>query len=829
MAAQPKEGTKRNHSLRNFKGVNTQADRRAIPDDQFAWLENVMPIGHGNLKSLPGSGDSIFSSPIVGAVYFMSNAVFGETCYMFMFCQDGSAYQVLLSAPYTVTNFAIAGTFSGNGTAMAQWENTQVCIIDPNNGYFTYDGTTLTAYRGTVQSVTVVNAGIGFSAAPYVYPSTGAAAFSSTIGVNLATLNAAGSGYAVGDVLTISGGTFTEAATIEISALTSGAISGFNLTSPGTYTLAPGLTGVATTGGHGSGATFDLVFGVTSVTVIAPGSGYSTAPDLLIGNSSGIVVLDIVSGTYTACPANPVATTTTGAGTGMTLDLTWGVDIVPTFVSATDAGYVDGDELTVDGGIGAAASLLITNAYFDGTNYYYTASITDVGLYDVPPSNPITASGGSGAGYTVNVEWAARNGTIVAAGSGYLTGDQVIASGGTHGSYPTAATFDYSTPTPVNTTTVLQANLGISANGNCIEVYAGRVWIANDRTIVFSSPDSYSDFDPTNLAGSLVMTDNTMKASISRLYSANNYLYIVGASGINVISNVTVTSPTYTSSGSLITPSNTVFSNTNITSSIGTDMAYSLVTLQRSVLFCNDYGIHALTGTTVQKISDDLDGLFPITEGAGDVSAGLVILHGILCVAFLLTYNGGPLLAIFFNKKWFFASQGATNVAIATGYADPDVPQLYGTNGTYLYKLFDESAGNVVSHIIQTKLWDMGNPLITKAALKYGLEVEALDGSIINVSVDSEYIEQAYSVTVSADDAPLQFVNNTGGNLYFVNNDGGILTFAVAGSGYNFLRGDAQNVGNYLGLTITSDNPDATYIGAHLQYEERTPWAGLPW
>ena len=36
--------------VKQFKGVNTKANRTAIGDDEFYWLEIAMPIGYGNLR-----------------------------------------------------------------------------------------------------------------------------------------------------------------------------------------------------------------------------------------------------------------------------------------------------------------------------------------------------------------------------------------------------------------------------------------------------------------------------------------------------------------------------------------------------------------------------------------------------------------------------------------------------------------------------------------------------------------------------------------------------------------------------------------------------------
>ena len=39
--------------VKNFTTLNTKANRTAIKDDEFSWLENVMPIGYGNMKAVP--------------------------------------------------------------------------------------------------------------------------------------------------------------------------------------------------------------------------------------------------------------------------------------------------------------------------------------------------------------------------------------------------------------------------------------------------------------------------------------------------------------------------------------------------------------------------------------------------------------------------------------------------------------------------------------------------------------------------------------------------------------------------------------------------------
>jgi hypothetical protein len=670
MAAEPVvREKKQDHSLRDFGGVNTQADRRAIGDDEFAWLENVMPIGRGNARTVPGPSAAL--ATLGATCYYMAEGNISNVSYMFMFCTNGSCYQVNLTT-YAIATVGAAGTFSGTLTHIAQWKNERIVIIDNVYGYFDWNGATLTTYKGALASVTVNFGGTGFTNATTttLTPSSGAATFTATLDVNSATLHAAaaGTGYIVGDVLTIVGGTFTSPCTLTVSSIgASGAIAGFNLTTTGIYTIATGVSAIAVTGGHGTAATFDLTYGIHAVTMTAPGTGYVTAPTITVG----------------------------GAGAG--------------------------------------------------------------------------------------------------------------------------------------TAAVLTVNLAINTTGTTIAVYAGRVWIGNNRTIVYSAPNTYNDFNPTDLAGSFVMTDDTMKSSIVRLFSSNSFLYVISANSVNVISNVTVTAPVYTSTGSVITPSVTVFSNSNLTPDAGTDMHDSVVAVGRTIALAVDYGFIGITGATPSKFSDELDGVFPLFDLTQFVSAGTAVILNIKCLCFLVKYNdpltgtARQLLCVSFNKKWYFSSQVATMTFVATASPDPDYPALWATNGNTLYKLFSNTTENL-AQIIQTKLWDMGSPLITKEAFKLGLETKSPSvPATLSVNIDTENSTQNY--TLSGGNT-MVWTNNSGVVINWTNNMAAPIIWTAAG--YLMKQQNVENVGNYLGITAKSSTQGLTYIGFHLQFADRTKWTTVP-
>lgn len=164
------------------------------------------------------------------------------------------------------------------------------------------------------------------------------------------SINAAGTGYTVNDVLTVSGGTSTFAAKIRVTTVGGGGdITGAVIQEGGAYTSTPSSP-VSVTGGTGSSATFTSTFAATgwtavrrtqqaaSATIAGGGTGYANGNVLTVvggnfttaatftvtGNSSGVItsVSLTTAGEYRDVPTNPV-TVTGGAGTGATLTVTF--------------------------------------------------------------------------------------------------------------------------------------------------------------------------------------------------------------------------------------------------------------------------------------------------------------------------------------------------------------------------------------------------------------------------------------------------------------------------------------------------------------------------
>jgi len=356
---------------------------------------------------------------------------------------------------------------------------------------------------------------------------------------------------------------------------------------------------------------------------------------------------------------------------------------------------------------------------------------------------------------------------------------------------------------------------GAPSAGQTIATYGGRVWVGNNRTISFSAPNSYQDFQTASSGGSFIITDETLHSNITSMLPANNFLYVVGDSSFNVISDVRL------GTGA---PLPTIFSNTNISALIGTDLPHSIFPYYRSIAFATRYGFYIISGATPQKISDNLDGIIPLIDYAQEVSGGVSNIFQILGMAFLFIYkepgaSSRPLLAIYFNKKWFFASQGASLTMITDGFQS-GVPALFGTDGSNIWKLFSNTSSNINSKIV-TPLWPMTKPTSMKEGLKAGVELTSVTADTsFTLTLDSDF--GIFPVNLTAANS-IQWINGAGVLMTWQNNVLATITWLTPG--FSIYQADADFKGRYLGYTMTSPSPGYSVNGFLNQHQISTPWA----
>jgi hypothetical protein len=153
----------------------------------------------------------------------------------------------------------------------------------------------------SVASVTIAGTNDDYTAIPTLTIATpalpgGVTATAEVTAMTVATIvgiTAAGTGYTVGDTLTLVGGTGT-AGTIEVDTVDEGGeILTASLLTGGEYSALPAdVAAVAVTGGTGNGATFSLTFAIDAIDVTESGSGYNVIP-AITDSESGNATLSL--------------------------------------------------------------------------------------------------------------------------------------------------------------------------------------------------------------------------------------------------------------------------------------------------------------------------------------------------------------------------------------------------------------------------------------------------------------------------------------------------------------------------------------------------------
>jgi hypothetical protein len=146
---------------------------------------------------------------------------------------------------------------------------------------------------GTVTAITRTATGSAYTSIPSVAVSapTTAGGVQATASANMfvftVTVASGGTGYTVGDVLSLVGGTGA-AGQVTVATVSAGVITGItNGPSNGLYSALP-TTPATTTGGTGSGATINITgYGVSNFTITNAGSGYIEQPTVTFSGGGG--------------------------------------------------------------------------------------------------------------------------------------------------------------------------------------------------------------------------------------------------------------------------------------------------------------------------------------------------------------------------------------------------------------------------------------------------------------------------------------------------------------------------------------------------------------
>lgn len=326
-------------------------------------------------------------------------------------------------------------TVDGNGAI------TNVVINAAGTGYVAGDTITITnPNAGGAATVDTLVGGTGYANGTAIATTTVGSGSGLTLDLTTSNgvvtgvaINGAGSGYAVDDTITI------------VNANASGVKTLGSIATAGTG-YATGTAIATTNDGSGSNFTVDISSvdasgAITAVAINNDGSGYTASDTITIvnANASGVKTLGTIATGGTGYAAgSAIATTSSGSGTSLTVDLT------------VDNGVVTGVTINDDGsGYAASEVITIVNANASGIktvgNFGATDSSRTPGTYTIGTSDYITQASGANATFTVviGVGGTVDSITVTDDGSGFIVNETItIADAQLGGGGGAALTFD---------------------------------------------------------------------------------------------------------------------------------------------------------------------------------------------------------------------------------------------------------------------------------------------------------------------------------------------------------------------------------------------------
>ncbi len=506
-----------------------------------------------------------------------------------------------------------------------------------------------------------------------------------------------------------------------------------------------------------------------------------------IGNVDYIIAFTILGAGIAVNTSNGVKTTFAADGTfSTTPDMTVYASQRILIMDSTK-GYATWDGTLFVGSGGISPNIQVTNG----------------GTYAATPS--ITISGGSGSGATAHAVMGGSGASQFVAsvvldnpGTGYKTGDVITVSASP------ASTF------------AATARIWPQVTGTTIAVFAGRVWWGNGRILNFTGTQGYDDVNVANAAGSTTITDADLVHSITAVRALNNYLYIFGDQSIKQIGSITVSS------------SVTLFTILTLASDIGTSFMMTIESYNRLVLFANKNGVYGIFGASVQKISDDLDGIFQLTDFTLLPSSALNDLNNIHCYLLLLRYldpvaGSRSIICVFQQNKWFVVSQGNSLLAITSiALGSTTQVETFGSSGSDVTQLLQNASASVAV-ILKTALTSHGNLIKAKRGIRAGVAVTTQTAQSFNMLIETENGSNSYPLAAAS---IINWINNSGQVVQFQNNTPSNVTFI--GGGFRFPYASVDGYGKVLGATITGTVMLFAINAVAIEYQEADLWGILP-
>jgi hypothetical protein len=488
-------------------------------------------------------------------------------------------------------------------------------------------------------------------------------------------------------------------------------------------------------------------------------------------------------------------------GSGWTVDLATGV-----FVNFALAGTFTNPDMAQ----WASDRIVIADpsaqyCQYDGTVFNRAGSVS--------PHIVIT-NGGSGysLGTTATITGGSGSGTatLVTVVNGVVTSVQLTQPGVNYKAGDVLTVVFSGTGTNAAATAIVWPIFTIT-NLSTIAVFQGRVWMAGNRTFQWTGTNGFDDVSAANGAGSLILSDSDLPHQITALRALNNFLFIFGDGSVKQIGSISVSAGV------------TLFTILTLTSDQGTIFPQSIVAYDRLVMFANFFGVYAIFGATIEKISDPMDGLYNTVDFSLQPVSLVTNVNNINTLLVMVRIND-PVYGLrtvfmsFFGKKWYLISQGVgsivSSILSACDATIGGVSKIFVSSGTDVTQILSLTTLNI---LVRTALSEDRKPYMNKRGIRCSVAQSSPIAGTITLMNDTEStsITDQYSTAVS-----IVWLNASGGVVTWVNAASGLVTFIAAG--FKYQPRQFAGTGIYLGLTLTGSFQKFILNSIIVEYEDGT-------
>jgi hypothetical protein len=286
------KGNSTSFGIRFFTNNLAQEQMRVSHTASAVNYVNITGAATGNAPSVIAAGSDAsmnfaLSSKGTGSLYFYTNSA------------NANSRQLDITHNGSVVNrFQLTGANTGSGVVLGvNGSDTNISQVFQSKGTGAIDlaagssGVNI-SNGGTVTAITRTFSGSGYTSFPTIAitaPTT-AGGVQAVLAIpsmtnTAATVQAGGTGYTVGNVLTVVGGT-GGTCTVPVTAVSGGVVTAVGTPNFAQFTVLP-TNPVSTTGGTGSGCTLNLTYGVTAPTITNAGSGYVEQPTVTFSGGGG--------------------------------------------------------------------------------------------------------------------------------------------------------------------------------------------------------------------------------------------------------------------------------------------------------------------------------------------------------------------------------------------------------------------------------------------------------------------------------------------------------------------------------------------------------------